>query len=72
MWKGCEPPYPFGKSEEIIDADSRAEAIACVKALRMVSPRYKITAAKIRGSDQPAGLDGLAVQGPTCHQPIAE
>ncbi len=44
MRKGSEPPYPFGKSERIVLAETKADAINAVRADGVVSPRYKITA----------------------------
>ena len=29
--RGWEPPYPFGKTHEIVEASSRSEAIEAVK-----------------------------------------
>jgi hypothetical protein len=44
MRKGSEPPYPFGKSERIVLAETKAAAIDVVRADGIVSPRFKITA----------------------------
>jgi len=47
MRKGSEPPYPFGKSERIVAAETKANAIAAVRAEGVVSPRFKITASAV-------------------------
>ena len=44
MRKGSEPPYPFGRSERIVLAETKADAIEAVRADGVVSPRFKITA----------------------------
>ena len=50
--KGWQPPYPFGKSEEIVEAGSRREAIEAVKGTGVVSPHYKITASPLKDSHE--------------------
>ena len=50
MRRGWEPPYPFGKSVEIVEASNRLEAIEHVRRSRSVSPRYKITASPLKDS----------------------
>jgi hypothetical protein len=51
MRKGWEPPYPFGKTHEIVEASSRREAIEQVNQSGVVSAGYKVTVspAKERG-----------------------
>lgn len=44
--KYFEPPKPFGKTREVVAANSRQEAIAIVKQSGMVSDRYPVTASK--------------------------
>ena len=48
MRAGWEPPYPFGKSEEIVEAASRLAAIEYVKQWGWASPRYKVSASPVR------------------------
>ena len=48
MRRGWEPPYPFGKSVEIVEADSRLQAIDLVRRSGEASPRYPISASKVR------------------------
>jgi hypothetical protein len=43
MRKGWEPPYPFGKKHQIVEASSRLEAIEEVKQSGVVSAGYKVT-----------------------------
>jgi hypothetical protein len=45
MRRGWEPPYPFGRSEQIIETPNHLEAIEIVKRSSVVvSPRCKISA----------------------------
>lgn len=48
MQKRMEPPYPFGKTETEVEANSRREAIEKVEDSCLVSPNYKITASPIK------------------------
>jgi hypothetical protein len=53
MRRGWEPPYPFGKSEKIVEAQNRLEAVEMVEIIRrsgVLSPRYKITASALKES----------------------
>ena len=50
--RGWEPPYPFGKSEEVVTAASRREAIEIVKGSGVVSPGYKVSASPIKALEK--------------------
>jgi hypothetical protein len=50
MRKGWEPPYPFGKTHEIVEASSRLEAIEQVEQSGVVSAGYKVTASPAKES----------------------
>ena len=52
MRRGWEPPYPFGKSEEVVIAASRREAIEIVMASGVVSPGYKVSASPVKALEQ--------------------
>ena len=54
MRRGSEPPYPFGRTCEIVCAETRDEAKRCVPA----SPGYRITASR---------TDAKTRYGQTCH-----
>jgi hypothetical protein len=45
---GWEPPYPFGKCEEFVEATSREEAIEYFKQKGIVSRWFKITASAVK------------------------
>jgi hypothetical protein len=51
MRRGWEPPYPFGKTHEIVEASNRLDAIEQVKRSGVVSAGYKITAAPVKECD---------------------
>jgi hypothetical protein len=48
MKRGWEPPYPFGKTQDIVEAPTRLEAIDQVKRSGVVSAKYKITASAVK------------------------
>ncbi len=50
MHRTLRPPYPFGRLEVVVDATSRnnAKEVAREKYGCLISPRYKITASKVR------------------------
>src|ERR1700722_5245612 len=51
-WKvKWEPPYPFGKTHQILEASSRLEAIEQVKQSGVVSAGYKVTASPAKESN---------------------
>ena len=52
MRRGWEPPYPFGKSEEVVIAASRREAIEIVTGSGVVSPGYKVSASPVKALEQ--------------------
>jgi hypothetical protein len=52
-------PYPFGKSEKIVEAQNRLEAVEMVEIIRrsgVLSPRYKITASALRYWEERRGV----------------
>ena len=50
MHHTLRPPHPFGRMEVVVEATSRdnAKAAAREKYGCLISPRYKITASKVR------------------------